>query len=133
MGLQEGINLVGDNYQWLGSMFYFGYIAFEYPSNRLLQRLPIGKFSAFMVISWGTVLACFAAVQSFAGAVAIRFLLGVTESAVTPGFALITSQWYTKREQGLRTGIWYVSLEKTLQLPRGEPCRPVKLSSLTET
>lgn len=52
-------------------------------------------------------LACFAAVKNFGGAVAIRFLLGACESAVTPGFALITSQWYTKKEQGLRTGIWF--------------------------
>jgi MFS transporter, ACS family, allantoate permease len=107
MGLEEGLNLVGDDYQWLSSMFYFGYLAFEYPTNRLLQRLPIGKYSAGMVIAWGTVLACFAAVKDFGGAVAIRFLLGLCESAVTPGFALITSQWYTKREQGLRTGIWF--------------------------
>lgn len=52
-------------------------------------------------------LACFAAVKDFSGAVAIRFFLGVTEAAVTPGFALLTSQWYTKAEQGLRTGIWF--------------------------
>ena len=31
----------------------------------------------------------------------------VTESAVTPGFALLTSQWYTKKEQGSRTSIWF--------------------------
>lgn len=24
MGLKTDLNLVGDNYQWLGSMFYFG-------------------------------------------------------------------------------------------------------------
>lgn len=107
MGLQEDINLVGDDYQWLGSMFYFGYIAWEYPTNRLLQRLPIGKYSAACVIAWGGVLSCFAAVENFGGAVAIRFFLGVCEAAVTPGFALITSQWYTKKEQGLRTGIWF--------------------------
>jgi ACS family allantoate permease-like MFS transporter len=88
-------------------MFYFGYIAWEYPTNRLLQRLPIGKYSASCVIAWGVVLSCFAATKNFAGAVAIRFFLGLCESAVTPGFALITSQWYTKREQGLRTGIWF--------------------------
>ena len=107
MGLETGLNLVGDNYQWLGSMFYFGYLGAEYPTNRLLQRLPIGKFSACMVIAWGTVLSLFAACSNFGGAVAIRFFLGVAESAVTPGFALITSQWYTKREQGFRTGIWF--------------------------
>jgi ACS family allantoate permease-like MFS transporter len=56
---------------------------------------------------WGLVLACFAAVENYAGAIAIRFFLGVFESAVTPGFALFTSQWYTKKEQGTRTSIWF--------------------------
>jgi len=70
-------------------MFYFGYIAWEYPTNRLLQRLPIGKYSATCIILWGGVLCCFAAVQNFSGAVAIRFMLGVCEAAVTPGFALM--------------------------------------------
>jgi ACS family allantoate permease-like MFS transporter len=88
-------------------MFYFGYFAWEYPTSRLLQSLPIGKYSAACIIVWGGVLAAFAAVKSFPGAVAIRFFLGATEAAVTPGFALITSQWYTKAEQGLRVGIWF--------------------------
>ena len=47
------------------------------------------------------------AVKSFSGAVAVRFFLGVFEAAVTPGFALFTSQWYTKKEQGQRVGIWF--------------------------
>lgn len=126
MGIKKDIGLVGDDYQWLGSMFYFGYLGWEYPTNRLLQRLPLGKYSAFNVFFWGVVLACFAAVENFAGAVAVRFFLGVFEAAVTPGFALLTSQWwvssiladvvvadaderrrYTKREQGFRTGLWF--------------------------
>ena len=107
MGIKKDIHLVGDNYQWLGSMFYFGYLAWEYPTNRLLQRLPLGKYSAFCVFMWGVVLACFAAVQDFSGAVAVRFFLGVFEAAVTPGFALFTSQWYTKSEQATRVGIWF--------------------------
>ncbi|KAF1985772.1 MFS allantoate transporter-like protein [Aulographum hederae CBS 113979] len=104
---EGGIGLINDNYNWLGSVFYFGYLAWEYPTSRLLQRFPLGKYSAFNVIMWGAILTCFAAVENFAGAVAIRFFLGVFESAVTPGFALFTSQWYTKREQGTRTGIWF--------------------------
>ncbi|KAL9109039.1 MAG: hypothetical protein Q9227_006279 [Pyrenula ochraceoflavens] len=107
MGLKKDIHLVGDNYQWLSSMFYFGYLAWEYPTNRLLQRLPLGKYSAFCVFMWGVVLALFATVQNFSGAVAVRFFLGVFEAAVTPGFALFTSQWYTKAEQATRVGIWF--------------------------
>ncbi|KAF2720976.1 membrane transporter [Polychaeton citri CBS 116435] len=107
MGIKKDIGLVGDDYQWLGSMFYFGYLIWEYPTNRLLQRLPIGKYSSFNVIMWGVTLSCFAAVENFSGAVAVRFFLGLFEAAVTPGFVLITSQWYTKKEQGLRVGIWF--------------------------
>ena len=48
-----------------------------------------------------------AAVKNADGALAVRFFLGVFEAAVTPGFALFTSQWYTKTEQGTRTAIWF--------------------------
>lgn len=50
--LASGVNLTSDHYQWLGSMFYFGYIAWEYPTTRLLQMLPLGKYSAFNIIMW---------------------------------------------------------------------------------
>lgn len=72
MGIKKDINLEGDDYQWLGSMFYFGYLAWEYPTNRLLQRLPLAKYSAFCVVAWGAILALFATVSNFGGAVAIR-------------------------------------------------------------
>ena len=95
MGIKKDINLVGDDYQWLGSMFYFGYLAWEYPTNRLLQRLPLAKYSAFCVIVWGTILALFATVSNFGGAVAIRcefvractFLFCMSSTA---GIAVIT-------------------------------------------
>ena len=59
-GLEEGTNLSGQDYSWLGkstmnincgskliiqgSIFYFGYLVGQYPSGYLLQRLPIAKF-----------------------------------------------------------------------------------------
>lgn len=92
MGIKKDIGLVGNDYQWLGSLFYFGYLGWEYPTSRLLQRMPLGKYSAACVIIWGLILSCFAAVHNYSGAIAIRFFLGVFEAAVTPGFALLTSQ-----------------------------------------
>ena len=92
MHMNQDLGLTGSNYSWLGSMFYIGYLAFEWPTNRLLQRLPLAKYSAFNVFMWGLVLALFGTVSNFAGAVTIRLLLGMFEAAVTPGFALFTSQ-----------------------------------------
>ncbi|CAF9919872.1 hypothetical protein IMSHALPRED_004745 [Imshaugia aleurites] len=106
MGLETDLNLTKSNYQWLGSIFYIGYLGFEYPTSRLLQRLPLAKYSAFNIILWGLTLSCTAATSNFAGIASVRLLLGMFEAAVTPGFVLFTSQWYTKKEQGLRTGIW---------------------------
>ena len=107
MGLETDLNLTKSNYQWLGSIFYIGYLGFEYPTNRLLQRLPLAKYSAFNIILWGLTLSCTAATKNFAGIASVRLIMGILEAAVTPGFVLFTSQWYTKEEQGLRTGIWF--------------------------
>ena len=88
-------------------MFYFGYLFWEWPTNRFLQAFPLAKYSAFNVIMWGLTLCCMAATSNFAGAMTVRWFLGMFEAAVSPGFALFTSQWYTVSEQGLRTGIWF--------------------------
>ena len=107
MGLETDLDLTKSNYQWLGSLFYIGYLGFEYPTSRLLQRLPLAKYSAINIILWGLTLSCTAATSNFAGIATVRLILGMFEAAVTPGFVLFTSQWYTKKEQGLRTGIWF--------------------------
>jgi MFS transporter, ACS family, allantoate permease len=52
--------------------------------------MPLAKYSAVNVILWGSLLVLHAVVANFGGAVAVRFLLGVFESAVTPGFALLS-------------------------------------------
>ncbi|KAI5293377.1 hypothetical protein KEM52_005596 [Ascosphaera acerosa] len=92
MGLREDLHLVGDNYQWLGSVFYFGFLGFEFPAARALQYLPIAKFSAICIVCWGIVLTCFAASKDFGGAMTCRLLLGIFEASVTPAFTLITAR-----------------------------------------
>jgi len=106
MGIKTDINLSASDYSWLGSMFYFGLLVWEYPTSRLLQRLPLAKYSASCVFIWGIVLALSALEVNFQGALALRFLLGVFEAASMPCFALLASQWYTVHEHNLRTGLW---------------------------
>ena len=33
----------------LGTIFYLGYLIFEYPQNLALQRFPVGKWMRFVV------------------------------------------------------------------------------------
>ena len=47
------------------------------------------------------------ACHNFAGIASNRFLLGVTEATINPGFVLVMSMYYTSAEQPLRLEIWY--------------------------
>lgn len=48
--------------------------------------------------------------HSFSSALAVRFIMGFFEAAVTPGLTLMTGFWWTKREIPLRQCIWYSAL-----------------------
>lgn len=107
MGIKKDTDLVGDDYALLGTMFYVGYLVWEYPTSYLMQRLPLAKYLSINIVIWGGILACTAACKDWAGLMLVRTFLGVFESTVTPGFVLITAQWYKRSEQPLRIGIWY--------------------------
>jgi hypothetical protein len=37
----------------VGSIFYFGYLAGQFPSGYLMQRLPVGRVVSATVVIWG--------------------------------------------------------------------------------
>ncbi|KAF2801070.1 MFS general substrate transporter [Melanomma pulvis-pyrius CBS 109.77] len=106
-GLKRDNHLVGQNYSWVSSVFYFGYFFWTYPTTLLVARLPVAKYVAANTFFWGTVVALTAACSSYGGLVTVRFLLGVAEATTTPALMFITSTWYTRDEIPKRTGMWF--------------------------
>jgi MFS family permease len=92
-GLQKGTHLHGQQYSWLSSIFYLGYLVAQYPAGYALQRLPTGKFIGVSTIAWGVLIITTPACKNFARVGANRFLLGVTEAVVNPGFVLVMAMW----------------------------------------
>ncbi|KAL1982001.1 hypothetical protein VTN96DRAFT_1825 [Rasamsonia emersonii] len=105
-GLITDLKLTAGQYSWCSSIFYIGQLVSEYPFIYLMSRLPLSKFVGATIILWGGVCMCLAAPKNFAGFAAVRFLLGVTEGAVSPAFVTITSIWYRKKQHALRVGTW---------------------------
>ncbi|EMR64278.1 putative allantoate permease protein [Eutypa lata UCREL1] len=103
---RQDLGLVGTEYSWASSMFYFGYLIAQYPANYILQRYRTARILSLSVITWGVLMLAHLGLRNFAGLMVIRFLLGVAESVVTPGFVIYTSMWYTRREQVMRTMLW---------------------------
>jgi MFS family permease len=94
--------LVGSNYSWASSVFYFGYLVWSWPSSYLSVRFPLGKYLATSVVIWGIILMCHGATSNYTGLMFARFFLGVSEAAVAPGFSLLTGMFYKRREQPSR-------------------------------
>lgn len=105
-GLLDDTHLVGQQYSWTSSIFYFGYLFAEYPGVAILQRFPVAKFLGVNIILWGAILMASAACDSFAGIATVRFLLGVTEATISPGFVAVTGIWWTRAEQAGRSALW---------------------------
>ncbi|KAJ5771365.1 uncharacterized protein N7511_003416 [Penicillium nucicola] len=110
-GLKESLDLQGTEYSWLGpvrigSMFYFGYLAFEYPTAFAMQKLPVSQWLSGNIILWGGITMALAGCDRFDSFLGLRFLLGALESCSTPAYLLITATWYTVEEQPIRIGWW---------------------------
>lgn len=105
-GIITDNHLVGQDYSWCSSIFYFGYMIAEYPGVTLLQRFPIAKFLGINIIIWASILMITAACSSFAGLATVRFMLGMFEATISPGFVAITGIWWTRQEQASRSAIW---------------------------
>ncbi|KAJ3947838.1 uncharacterized protein N0V96_002073 [Colletotrichum fioriniae] len=105
-GIREDIGLTGSEFSWAGALLYLGYLFWEFPTNVLLQKLPINTFMSATVVLWGAVLMCHAASHNFAGLAATRTFLGAFEASINPGTMLLFSMYYSRKEQPVRMGIW---------------------------
>jgi len=82
-----------DQYSWLASIFYFAYLASEYPFTFLAQKTRMAKVIGCCITAWGSILMITASSSSFTGLAICRFLLGVFEAPITPCFMLIVAMW----------------------------------------
>ncbi|UPL03170.1 hypothetical protein LCI18_014104 [Fusarium solani-melongenae] len=105
-GMLDDNKLKGQEYSWVGSIFYFGYLVAQFPSVKLMSHFPLGKFLAVTAFGWAAATLLMAATHNAAGLMALRFLMGALEAPALPGLTLATTMWYRIREQPMRVAIW---------------------------
>ncbi|KAL5334232.1 major facilitator superfamily domain-containing protein [Aspergillus crustosus] len=104
-GMEEDLNIHGGRYTWLLTIFYISYTLFE-PLALVWKLMPPHRWAAITVMTWGIASTCQAAVQNWSGLMALRFLLGVSEAGFGPGSPYLLSFFYSRRELGLRCGLF---------------------------
>ncbi|TFK34336.1 MFS general substrate transporter [Crucibulum laeve] len=115
LGIRESTHLTTNQ---LGTIFYLSYLIFEYPQNLCLQRFPVGKWMSFNISIWAIALCAHAACKNFAGLFVVRLILGMCEGSITAGFLIVSSMFYTHKEQTLRVGYWFL-MNGTAQIISG--------------
>ncbi|KAK4950464.1 hypothetical protein LTR10_011446 [Elasticomyces elasticus] len=101
LGILKDAHLTADQYNWLSSLFYVGYLAAEWPQNWALQRFPVAKWLAGNLFVWGSILLLHIPCNSYASFAVVRVLLGITEACIVPAFLLLMSMFFTYDEQSV--------------------------------
>ncbi|KAL9618711.1 MAG: hypothetical protein Q9160_006590 [Pyrenula sp. 1 TL-2023] len=115
MGMRQDTHLKGQDYSNVSMMFYVGFLAAEFPTQWLAQRVSrLGKYLGVNIMLWGVVLASMAGADSYAALMVQRTLLGIFEAPVAPILVLIIAMWYRKGEQGRRVSFFYVCNSLTM-------------------
>lgn len=110
MSADLGIGSIGLGYVF--SAFAWAYVMAQLPAGWLLDRFDSIRVYGVSLVLWSlcTVaqgfLGTLSATAAIIGLFALRFLLGLVESPVSPANSYIVAAWFPVRERGLATSIY---------------------------
>jgi ACS family tartrate transporter-like MFS transporter len=92
--MRGDIGMSAGTFGFAVGMFYWGYFIFEVPSNVILEKIGARIWIARIMITWGILAGCTAAVTDSTSFAIVRFLLGVAEAGFFPGIILYFTYWF---------------------------------------
>lgn len=106
-GMMDDLGVSSTEYSMVLVIFFISYVVFEIPSNLILVRTQPSIFIPTIMILWGGITMCMAAVRSYGALLGVRFVLGMVEAGFAPGVMFLLSSWYKPVEQAKRFSIFY--------------------------
>ena len=103
-GLSEHAFAVG------ASIFFWGYMLLEVPSNLLLQRFGARAWISRIMVTWGLVSAAMMFSRSLPVFYGLRLLLGICEAGFVPGVLYAINQWLPSRRQSGMFALFLLAL-----------------------
>ncbi len=104
LGLSSAVFGIG------AGIFFLGYVAFEVPSNILLERFGARIWIARIMLTWGVLSAAMAFVQGPTSFYTVRFLLGVAEAGFFPGIIYYLTCWFPAHQRARIIALFMIAL-----------------------
>jgi ACS family tartrate transporter-like MFS transporter len=90
-------------------IFFLGYFLLEIPGTIIVERWSARKWICRIMVSWGIMAACTAAVKTPHQFYAVRFLLGLAEAGFFPGVIVYLTHWFTARDRAKALSLFLIA------------------------
>jgi sugar phosphate permease len=97
--MSEDLHITPAMSSLLASLFFLGYFFFQIPGAHYAARRSAKKLIFWSLILWGACATATGMISNITILIAIRFILGIVESAVFPAMLILLSRWFTKSER----------------------------------
>ncbi|KAK9460866.1 major facilitator superfamily domain-containing protein [Lipomyces oligophaga] len=108
-GMKEDLNLQGQERNLFNTFFNVGYLIGSIPSQVIINRTRASIFIPSCELIWSVLVMTLAAAKNAKTIYGIRFIIGLCEATVFPGFALILGSWYYPNQLAKRMALFECS------------------------
>ncbi|WP_062174636.1 MFS transporter [Burkholderia sp. PAMC 26561] len=98
--MNKDLGLSPSVYGLAAGILFVGYVAFEIPSNLILQKVGARVWLARIMITWGILATLMAFVFNAWTLFSLRALIGVAEAGFFPGLLFYMMRWFPAEERG---------------------------------
>lgn len=86
-------------YGFGAGLFFLGYLLLEIPGALIVQRWGVRRWTSCILLSWGLCALGLSCIHTSTGFYVGRFLLGVAEGGLFPGFIVYLAHWIPSRHR----------------------------------
>ncbi|KAK7032285.1 hypothetical protein VNI00_013244 [Paramarasmius palmivorus] len=108
-GMKEDLDIKGDEYNLLLTMFTVGYVIGQYPGTLLMVKVKPSIWLPCCEIFWTVLVMCCTVAPNVQTLYALRFLIGLAEASAYPGMLWVLGSWYGPSELGKRAVLFICS------------------------
>lgn len=108
-GMDKDLGFVGNQYNTMLSIFYVPYVIFAPPIGMLGKKYGPHRVLPIMMFSFGSATLLASSVQNWSGMMALRWFLGMAESAFFPLVIYYLTTFYRRGELARRLALFYAA------------------------
>jgi len=109
-GMQRQLGLTNYEYSICLTITYITFLLAEFPLVMIAKKYGFNRVLPLLCVAWGLVTTFQGFVTGYAGLAVCRAVLGACEGAILPGCVTYLSEFYRRRDLGLRTAFFFSAI-----------------------